>query len=421
VQSRNVMSGNAYQGIRLYGRNCPADNTFVKWNYIGTNRSGTAGLGNQIGIEIDMPGARIENNLISGNESDGILLKNDDVIFWDNFIGTDAEGSSPLSNGNNGVLLQGAASGNSFAFNRIAFNGRHGIAFLEGSGTGNRIRSNSIHDNKRLGIALGGDAVLPNDHLDVDAGPNGLQNSPVLTTATVDGDDIHVLGELRSRPNTSYAVDFYFNNACDPSGHGEGEVVGEAMDVTTLLNGTAIIDGDLNADVYGSYGFLTALAVDPDGSTSEFSNCIPIAKPGTATPQTGGIKFLPAVTPAVFFFGRCEPVQVEISLEIANPPEAVDYVLLFVRSMDSKSFEKTAWSEGLSMIPAGKGKYRYTLSAEEVPDFNKFPDAILQYQFVAYNKSQAVIDRSEVFGDVALRQCGVIGPAVTPTPADVVK
>jgi hypothetical protein len=66
------------------------------------------------------------------------------------------------------------------------------------------------------------------------------------------------------------------------------------------------------------------------------------------------------------------------------------------------------------MIPAGKGKYRYTLLSADVPDYDKFPDAVLQYQFVAYNKAQAVIERSEVYGDVALRQCGVVGPAITP-------
>jgi hypothetical protein len=40
--------------------------------------------------------------------------------------------------------------------------------------------------------------------------------------------------------------------------------------------------------------------------------------------------------------------------------------------------------------------------ATKVPDYDKFDNAWLQYQFVAYNKSQKEIGRSDVYGDVAL-------------------
>ena len=48
------------------------------------------------------------------------------------------------------------------------------------------------------------------------------------------------------------------------------------------------------------------------------------------------------------------------------------------------------------------------------PDYEKFTDAWLQYQFVAYNKAQKEIGRSDVFGDVSFGRCG--RAAATPTP-----
>jgi hypothetical protein len=85
--------------------------------------------------------------------------------------------------------------------------------------------------------------------------------------------------------------------------------------------------------------------------------------------------------------------------------------------MDPKSGEKTDWSEGLSMLSGGKNIFFYDLSAYAMDDFNKFGDGVVQYQFVVYNKAQAVIGRSEVYGDLAFQACGKpAGVANTPTP-----
>src|SRR5262245_27348494 len=144
----------------------------------------------------------------------------------------------------------------------------------------NRIQANSIHSNGGLGIDLGGDGFTLNDALDADAGPNGLQNFPVIISSTP-GATTTIFGRFHSKPNTSYTLDFYASAAADPSGFGEGQRYLGAATVTTDANGdvhyfTVVVSG---ATAAGEV--ISATATDPDGNTSEFSgNRAPTASAG---------------------------------------------------------------------------------------------------------------------------------------------
>ncbi len=59
-------------------------------------------------------------------------------------------------------------------------------------------------------------------------------------------------------------------------------------------------------------------------------------------------------------------------------------------------------------------KFLFNLTLDKLPDYGKFTDAWLQYQFVAYDKAQKEIGRSDVFSNVSFGRCG--GAVVTPTP-----
>ena len=126
------------------------------------------------------------------------------------------------------------------------------------------------------------------------------------------------------------------------------------------------------------------------------------------------MQFKPSANPGAFFFGDCTPNQVQLGVEVVNSPEPVDYLLLFVRLADKKSGAASAWSEGLSMSKLASTKFLFNLTLDKLPDYGKFTDAWLQYQFVAYNKAQKEIGRSQVFSDVSFGRCG--GAAITPTP-----
>jgi hypothetical protein len=285
-----------------------------------------------------------------------------------------------------------------------------------GDATGNVIDGNEIWDNGGLGIALGGNSVIANDPGDADTGDNMLQNYPVLVSAVHDpvADSTALTATLDSAPNTQYTVEFFTNVACDPSGYGEGQQMVASETVTTNASGHADVTDQYQNYHFVDGDFITATAIDPAGNTSGFSQCIPITEMAEGLPSPeSAMTFTPFIDPAEIFYGRggCTPNEVRIGVEIGDPPEPVSYVLLFVRLSDTQTGEKGAWNEGLSMHSSGENTYFYDLLAEDVPDYQDFADAILQYQFVAYNGAQEEFGRSEVYGDVSVKRCGVPGVA----------
>jgi hypothetical protein len=140
-----------------------------------------------------------------------------------------------------------------------------------------RILGNSIHDNGGLGIDLITDGfatgVTPNDPLDADTGGNGLQNFPVIQSATQSGATVRVVGTLNSSPNAPFEVQFFASAACDSSGFGEGSTFLGRTQVTTNGAGSAAFDVVLPTAVNAGW-FVTATAtLEPLGATSEFSAC----------------------------------------------------------------------------------------------------------------------------------------------------
>ncbi len=264
----------------------------IACNYIGTNVSGTADVGNaQDGIYVYnstdnlIGGATLAaRNLISGNDEDGIG-------FWSgssgnevqgNFIGTDWMGISNLGNGEAGVRLEDAAN-NWIQENVIAFNGGQvpstGVVAAGTNAVGNRILANSIFENFGLGIDLVGgnespDGVTENDSQDPDVGPNNLQNYPVLSHA-VGGSLTTVSGTLDSLPDTGFRLEFFANDVLDTSGFGEGKEFLGSILVTTDSQGLAdfVFDSPTNVPVGR---FITATATrlvegETPIETSEFS------------------------------------------------------------------------------------------------------------------------------------------------------
>src|SRR5262249_28998592 len=176
----------------------PANANFVQGNLIGTNRDGT---------------------VVLGNDGDGVFVDGND-----NRIG----GIEP-----------GAA-------NVIAGSSRNGVALTPNS-VNNPILSNAIYRSRGLGINLGFDQVTPNDPCDVDpsipgSGANNQQNFPVITGVTSAGGSTRVQGTLNSTPSTNFRVEFFSNDAPNPSSFGEGQRLIGATNVTTDAGCNASID-----------------------------------------------------------------------------------------------------------------------------------------------------------------------------------
>ncbi len=126
-----------------------------------------------------------------------------------------------------------------------------------------------------LGIDLDPGGVTANDVGDADAGPNNLQNYPLISAARP-GTSTHIVGTLNSTPNSVLTLDFYTNAAADPSGYGEGErYLGSSVIVTDAV-GDADFTVDIGAASTSPGEFITATATDAAGNTSEFSAAVAV-------------------------------------------------------------------------------------------------------------------------------------------------
>src|SRR5262249_36714685 len=210
-------------------------------------------------------------------------------VIQGNFIGTQADGISPLGNARNGVTFAhgahdnvvgglAAGAGNRIAFNNVGvFVGTAGFGFPDAAG--DSILGNSIVSNTGLGIDLGGDGTTNNDPLpgDADAGPNNLQNFPVLTGVTASGGNTVITGRLNSLANTSFRIEFFVSDSRDPSGFGEGQSFLGSTNVTTDANGDASINFTATGIVPAGRviaATTTRLASGSPTDTSEFSAAI---------------------------------------------------------------------------------------------------------------------------------------------------
>ena len=113
------------------------------------------------------------------------------------------------------------------------------------------------------------DGVTPNDAGDADVGGSGLQNYPVIVSATAAG---NVQGTLNSTANTTFRVEFFANAACDGSGFGEGQTFIGFQSVVTDGSGNASFNASFAALPVGQ-SVVTSTATDPAGNTSELSAC----------------------------------------------------------------------------------------------------------------------------------------------------
>ncbi|MFB2921008.1 S8 family serine peptidase [Aerosakkonema funiforme] len=316
-QSRNVISGNL-RGIQIgtpsFFEGDYAVGNIVQGNYIGTDASGSNAVGNYNGVAISEGYGNIiggtsngTRNIISGNQSSGVVIdggifggstpgewrgKAKKNIVQGNYIGTDITGMNNLGNWGYGVQI-----GESFdniiggtdekAGNQIAFNGMPGVHFMsrEISGvyaSGNAILSNAIFANAGGGIDLVaanmeqmtfGFGTTYNDFGDSDAGPNDLQNYPVLMTAISSDSSTTIEGTINSTPNTTLRVEFFSNRTITLSGYGEGENFLGFENVTTDSSGNARFTVNLPIAVTSGQ-FITATATDPNNNTSEFSQMV---------------------------------------------------------------------------------------------------------------------------------------------------
>ncbi|MDX1930867.1 MAG: VCBS domain-containing protein [Pirellulaceae bacterium] len=290
----NVISGNGTTGGGAFGvyLTSTASGTTIQGNIIGLNASGTSAIANDgHGIEIASNNntiggtSALERNVISGNNRVGLWITGNNNTVRGNYFGVGSDGTTSLGNGWDAITISGSNNliGGTGANdgNILANSGDDGIE-VSGSGTGNAFLGNSIYSNASMAIDLGSNNSTPtlNDFNDADSGTNGLQNFPVLKTATTTNGNTTITGKLNSTANTTYRIEFFSNpyGTAESTGYGEARTYLGFTTVTTDGNGNATFSSVLNGVSLGAGSTVTAAATvdlgSSYGSTSEFGGNI---------------------------------------------------------------------------------------------------------------------------------------------------
>lgn len=324
--ARNIISGNNLAGV-LGGSTTPVR---YEGNYIGLNKAGTAAIPNGSGMLLGdnsvVGGSVAGRNVISGNTIFNVSIQGlsgpiSGAEISGNYIGTNANGdidAAITGVQGEGVRLSALTSENLIGGaigNRIAGNRGHGVGVrsitvtsipVTATPTKTAILGNEIYGNIAGGpiASAQGDGIdiyratiaslsfpadfmadsytelgpTPNDIADVDTGPNEFMNHPVIQSAVQDGTNLTVAFDLDAAdsPNNTYRVEFFANDAADPTGYGEGQTY---LGFTTVGNGVgqqAVIGLGGGTDLSGKSISATTTAIDAPtvfgyGATSEFS------------------------------------------------------------------------------------------------------------------------------------------------------
>ena len=283
----NLISG-GNRGVMIQGMGVTGNE--VVNNLIGSSIDGVTPLGNQNAGILLSNGT--SSNIISGN----VIMANssDEAGIWmdstfnntikSNYIGTSANEVAVAGNGNAGTYSAGIFLMNESANNMIGgvnsvdgnviANNVFGILLESNTGFGNSFKSNIFYDNTEMAIDIDADYTPSGlDVLDVDSGPNGTQNYPIITSSYVTSSQISIVGTFNSKANTAYTIQYYSNVSCNQSGNGEGKMLIGTQIITTNSSGNATINISFSAVIpVGSS--ITCLATDNLNSTSEFSECL---------------------------------------------------------------------------------------------------------------------------------------------------
>ena len=222
------------------------------------------------------------NIVLSTGTVSGITMSATNSVVLNNIFGRSEDLASVVTIGDaiqiiagNNIQIGGVLAGQGNVFSGATVNG---AVFFSGGSTGVRIRGNRFTANVPRPIGFHNGFPVPNDLDDVDTGPNGLQNFPVLTAVNnLRPNGTRIAGTL-DRPASAgsriYDIDFYVSASCHSSGRGEGD----AFFRTFAFTSTGPTDESFSSLSFGAAlptgSVVTAIATErATGNSSEFSAC----------------------------------------------------------------------------------------------------------------------------------------------------
>jgi uncharacterized repeat protein (TIGR01451 family) len=300
ANARNIISGNGRQGLALFNSN--TNNNVVQGNYIGTNFSGNAGMGNTwagIGIwggaQSNTVGGTAVNtrNIISGNAQDGVAVRDANTssnTIAGNYIGTDVTGSFAVANGWYGVDVFSSATNNTIggnvagAMNLLSGNTLGGVLFSDAGTSGNFIGSNFIGLNAAANAAISntgpGVSIVnsaTNNIVGSTSSPNKIafNNKGVVITGTSSiGNRI---SSNAMAQNTTIGIDLANN----------GVTANDATDSDTGPNNLQNFPVINSATISAGTSLDFNLTIDSSGSSPSLGLKFELFKADTSSPEQG--------------------------------------------------------------------------------------------------------------------------------------
>jgi hypothetical protein len=300
----NLISGN-YYGIYAYtdfALGYGPDNSTIQGNFFGTDASGEALLGNYYAGMLFFGGANLliggtvpgAGNVISGTYfGDGLDIETNNALVQGNKIGTDANGTVAIPNGNNGILVYyfttgvtiggtTAAAGNVISGN--TFSGIYILAsntLVEGNKIGTDVTGTLPLGNGGDGVTIAGYSFSPSANNSIGGTAAGAGN----IIANNGGVGVNVLDPDNSGLNVGNAIlsNQIYGNAhlgIDLGGdgvtpnHSGGLITGPngfqnfpVLSTASSLAGQTTINGSLNGAANTTYTiqFFSNTTADPSG------------------------------------------------------------------------------------------------------------------------------------------------------------
>jgi hypothetical protein len=169
ANGRCVISKNTANGVDVQGT---ATNVVVRGNFIGTDKTGAVDNGNGLngiyfgsgvtGSSIGLGSSGTDTNVVSGNDNVGILVEAAGTTIRGNYVGTNMSGTAAIGNSSHGILIQSSnnviGGTGSNELNLVSGNGGDGIRIdaTPRAASGNTIK------NTRAGVNFAGTAALAN-------------------------------------------------------------------------------------------------------------------------------------------------------------------------------------------------------------------------------------------------------------------
>ncbi len=356
---RNVISGNAYNGINVASG---GNYTTIVGNYVGLAANGVTAVGNGYsGVALystnntvggTTAGAR---NVVSGNLNAGVWVQGTNNAIQGNYVGTDYTGTVAVGNSWCGITV--FASNNAIggtvagAGNLVAYNSLVGVE-INNNSSGNSILGNSIFGNSKLGIDLAYNGVTANDAGDTDSGPNAYQNFPILSGARLIGCKLEVYGSFNSTASTTYRVELFASASADATGYGQGQRYLGFLTVTTDASGNATFAASLTASVADGEVISATATNLTTNNTSEFSKTVTAYTPGVVITASGAYVTSEYGTSASFNVVLHAIPTSDVTIAIASSDTSEGTV-----SKTLLTFTTSNWNVAQKVTVTGAGDY----------------------------------------------------------------